>query len=181
MFELLAIGTVGFWIILSIAMIIIFISLEFEEWGGTRATWTIIILCVLLYFFGADEIFKNVWYTLKENPSRVFSITGIYVGVGTIWSFVKWYFFLLNKRDEIKESLERNPNMFIQIPEAKNYKGRIISWMCYWPFSGIWTLINDPVKRFFQWVYGRFNNLYQLMSDNMFKDIKSQIENNKNN
>jgi hypothetical protein len=132
-----------------------------------------VMLGGLLYFFGGRDVLINIWEQLTTNTGVILSYVGIYISIGIVWSFVKWYFFLLKKRDRLKELLVYSPDMRISIPSAAEYKGRIISWMTYWPFSGVWTIINDPIKRLFKYIYGRFNNLYQAMSNNMFSELKN--------
>ncbi len=56
-------------------------------------------------------------------------------------------------------------------PLARRYKGRITAWMTYWPWSALWTLINDPVRRFFCWVYEQLSGVLQAISDRAFQDI----------
>lgn len=175
MFELLTIGTIWFWILISIAAIFIFISLEYDDWGGSGATTTMLISGLLLWFFGGRSIFISIWDMLTNHTGEFFAYVSCYIFIGVIWSFVKWYFYLLNTKESIQYNLKHSSN-YIRIPKASEHKGAIISWMCYWPFSGIWTLINDPVKRFFKWVYSRFENVYQKMSDKMFADIKDQLK-----
>ncbi len=59
---------------------------------------------------------------------------------------------------------------FVKPLVAKN-KGRIVSWMTYWPWSGLWTLVNDPVRRFFSWAYRNVSGTLQRMSDRAFDGI----------
>ena len=179
MFELLVLGTVGFWITLTLATIFIFISLESDEWGGTGATSTVIVLVVLFWFFGGKDIFIDTGNFLIENTGVFFLFFISYIIIGLIWSFVKWYFYLLNTKEKIQKSLKNNDFSIPKIPEVKNNKGRIISWITYWPFSSLWTIINDPIKRAINFMYSKFEKLYQKMSDNMFSDIKEEIKNKK--
>ena len=44
--------------------------------------------------------------------------------------------------------------------------------MLYWPLSGLWTLINDPVKRTFRWIFGRLSSYYDKMTNNRKVAIK---------
>lgn len=41
-----------------------------------------------------------------------------------------------------------------------NYKSAITSWIIYWPLSGLWFLINDPIKRFANYLYSQFKHIY---------------------
>jgi len=61
-------------------------------------------------------------------------------------------------------------------PLVSRNKGRIVAWMTYWPWSGLWTLINDPVRRTFRFLYRRISTTLQRMSDKMFADIESELE-----
>lgn len=168
MFELLVFGTVGFWIAASIATIFILISLE-GDYGGSGATITMIFFGVLYFFFGGREVFGSLWDTFMNHPVTLFTYSIVYTAIGLSWSFAKWYFYLLNAKEKLKG---KSTIYAYDIPKTSSHKGDIIAWMTYWPFSSLWTLINDPVKRFFKFMYSRFENLYQKMSDKMFTDIK---------
>lgn len=60
-------------------------------------------------------------------------------------------------------------------PKTSENKLRIIFWMSYWPFSGIWTLINDPITRFYNFLYRRLGAAFDKMSDHMFKQLKDDL------
>ena len=55
-------------------------------------------------------------------------------------------------------------------PRAVNNKSRIVSWMSLWPCSVIGTVLNDPVRRLFTFIFNWFKGLYQKMSDAIFRD-----------
>lgn len=59
----------------------------------------------------------------------------------------------------------------IKKPMVNENKARITSWMTYWPWSALWTLINDPIRRFYRWAYTQLRGLLQDMSDKAFKDL----------
>ena len=137
----------------------------------------------------------------------------VYVAVGIVWSFVKWFSFLIMARDRYREwksqflfnqGLDPNGQLpedkqkefrdFIHMrrncsyrdivynnvyagkrPQASENKGRIVSWMSLWPCSVIGTLLNDPVRRLFNYLFNSFKALYQRMSDRVFaKDVELQ-------
>src|SRR5262249_48149703 len=35
-------------------------------------------------------------------------------------------------------------------PKVRDHKADVLTWMAFWPWSLLWTLLNDPVRRFFQ-------------------------------
>lgn len=61
-------------------------------------------------------------------------------------------------------------------PSASRNTGRILSWMTYWPLSGLWTLINDPIRRIFRWLYRRISTTLVRMADKVFADIDADME-----
>jgi hypothetical protein len=130
-----------------------------------------------------------------------------YVGVGIVWSFVKWFSFLISYRDkyreyksqflankklddeghvpmELREDFTRflsnrcdynHRSVFANLslgerPKAADNKRRIVAWMSLWPCSVIGTLLNDPVRKLFNFLFNYFKSLYQKMSDAVFKN-----------
>ena len=77
---------------------------------------------------------------------------------------------------EIKEAWQKHVRDYWEItkPMASRCKGKIVAWMTYWPWSALWTLINDPVRRFFSWAYGQLSGMLQGISDRAFKDIEME-------
>jgi hypothetical protein len=59
-------------------------------------------------------------------------------------------------------------NLLTAKPRAAKNKSRIVSWMYLWPFSVIGTLLNDPVKRLFKFLFNSLKELYQKMADRVF-------------
>lgn len=58
-------------------------------------------------------------------------------------------------------------------PKASKNKSRITAWACYWPFSFIGTLLNDPVRRLFNFLFNQFKALYQHLADYVLrKDVE---------
>jgi len=54
-------------------------------------------------------------------------------------------------------------------PKARDHKGQILGWMTYWPWSLAWTLLDDPVKRAFKWIFHQIQGLLQQIADSAFK------------
>jgi hypothetical protein len=60
-------------------------------------------------------------------------------------------------------------------PRASKNKSRITAWACYWPFSFVGTLLNDPVRRLFNFLFNQFKAQYQRLSDYVLrKDTELQ-------
>lgn len=220
MTTLFAIGTLWFWLLLVAAFICILWALEDDEYPGTKATVVTLVTLGLIYFLGGRSALNDLFSFVAHNPLVILMVFVVYLIAGTVWSVVKWYFFVLNARDkyrdriaEIKEEFDNNIdriNKYItkvesgeekvkdrdavilkyrdeiknrtnsntediarakrqNMPSAKDNKSRILTWMFYWPFSGIWTIINDPVRRAFQWIYKRLEGVYQKITVSAFE------------
>jgi hypothetical protein len=171
-------GTLWFWLLITITGGLILYILESALWdseddsgGGLRVTLVLIGAGLLYYFFGSKEDIISIFTYIKENPSFVLSLFAGYLFIGVIWSIAKWYFFLLNKKEYYLRS--NIPFHRVTAPKANKNKARIMSWMMYWPFSGLWTLINEPIKKAFQLIYRNIEGLFDRMSDKIFnKDIQ---------
>jgi|GEM_PF-3720407 len=60
----------------------------------------------------------------------------------------------------------------VQRPLAKKNKGRITTWIIYWPFSFIWSLLNDLIKSLIRQLVTTFQKFYQAISDKAFKGLE---------
>jgi len=49
-------------------------------------------------------------------------------------------------------------------PLGLEHKAQIVSWIGYWPLSLIGTLLNDPFRRFFEWIYESVSGLYDKIT-----------------
>ena len=56
-------------------------------------------------------------------------------------------------------------------PRVRDNKRRILTWMAYWPWSMFWTVLNDPVKRLFKYIYAKMKAVYQKIVDRVFKGV----------
>lgn len=141
------------------------------EWFGW-STATLIGSVIAAHYF---HIFDILGYA-KGHILNSLGYAGIYVVIGVTWSFAKWFFFLRNERDRIREYNKNEkitPYTGINIPQASKNKSKIIAWMAYWPFSFIGTLLNDPIRKLFNSIFNEFKELYQKMANSIFaEDIK---------
>ena len=173
--EFLAFGTLWFWALVGLFAFILFVRIAYDDLDSDDSfmSWYFIPFFGLLYFFGGETL-GNSWEWIKINYSMIINYTIIYYVTGLVWSFVKWYFYLLKIRDTHKRDLANgfhNRTISEREISASYNKGKLLSWIGYWPISAVWTLINDPFMRLARWVQERFNGIYTLMSKQMFKDM----------
>lgn len=183
--------------ILFVLFVIECLLTEVEHWGWATAT--------LIGSVVAAQVFHvaDVWGYITHNGVQTLLLVLGYLVAGVVWSFIKWFSFLMKFRDEyrsIKASwLEKNGipqdqaltieqaehlrryladrwthtfygNSFAEKPKAAKNKRRITAWMSFWPFSLAGTLINDPIRRLFTWLFNTLKAGYQKVSDHVFRN-----------
>ncbi len=90
-------GGMAFWVI-SILIGIAFIwCIEFDRSGSA------VLMILATYFFLWGGVGINPAIFAWNNPMTTFIYIGGYFLGGTVWSIVKWYFYLLRRRDEAKK------------------------------------------------------------------------------
>lgn len=64
------------------------------------------------------------------------------------------------------------------IPKANTKKSLIVSWISYWPMSLGATLLNNPFRRFFEWIYSLIAGIYDKMGKAEEKKMMDGLEKN---
>lgn len=55
------------------------------------------------------------------------------------------------------------------IPDITKNKAAFIRWMTYWPLNALFTLLNDPVRCLFEWIYEVAGKKMQAVADHVFR------------
>lgn len=175
--------------LIAVFLIILFleVSLEKDEDSGGGWQSTIVVAGFLIaYWFldGSDNIRNAFSYVINNVVTVILYVLG-YIAIGGIWSIVRWYFFLSFKSnkalDKINtmDSYSNSYSKAFTIPTASENKYRIMTWMVYWPFSAVWTLINQPVRNTFRFVYIKLEGVYNSISNRMFADVQAKFDKKK--
>lgn len=177
-FMLITVGSVFFWVLAVIELILLTWFVE-EEWAGA-AFFSVLIFIVAIHLFGDASLPGYV----KANYQTFFTWALIYLGAGIAWSLAKFYFYTSKLKRKIEEFKPGYKRLVADFNEAKdmgrdprpprswedyvkdklsyedqkslqfgNYSSRIIFWLAYWPVSMFWTILNDPIRRMATWVY----------------------------
>jgi hypothetical protein len=188
-------GSLPFWIVLVLFNLLLIGLVETEKPGW--ATTATVLLVGMFWFFG-DPAFGAA---ITANPLNIGLYLLAYVGIGLVWSFVKWYFYVQECRDQyladreqflqdrritlnelilddaLKAEFKRwLPSSRYEIqPKASNNKGRITLWATYWPWSFLWSFVDDIVKNTFNWLFVRFQGLFQAISNRIWGDAKELL------
>lgn len=183
MIEFFAAFGLLFWVGCAATLIAVAISVEYEN--GPVATLCLAIgaaaVCLLTKF--------NPWSWVVTHQMLVAQIVGAYFLIGAFWGIARYWFFLKGVQQALQEFKENrkisgqlsdgersdfiSSQRYVRTlpPRVSDSRDRILVWMTYWPLSMPWTLINEPVKRFFRYVYFTIAAKLQAMSDRMFTDI----------
>ena len=177
MFEFLLFGSmVWFWILFGVWSIVLMVSVEFD--APFWATGTTVLFLGVFGFFGVLPNGLGVLPFLAANPYYIALGAACFFVVGTVWAVVKWWFFVHSEAAKRREEISRNgskKNLYgatVKKPIAKNNKSRIITWMCFWPFSLVWTIVDDPIRKIFEAIFSQIKVGLQKISDKAFEGLE---------
>lgn len=185
MFEFLLFGSmVWFWILFGVWSLALFISVEMD--GPIYAAGITLAFFGLFAIWGVLPGGGSLLALLAAQPHLiVFGCVAFFV-LGTVWAVVKWWFFVRDLADKRREQIAKadllggapgkNIKVFglITKPVVRDHKSRIMTWMCFWPFSMVWTLINDPIRRIFKAIYSRIKGMLQRIADRAFEGLEPE-------
>lgn len=190
-FVLGLLGSMLFWVGLVLSYLVYYAVKEDEFWPPLIG---VIVGFAVLHFFSSVPVLTYV----KANYVQILTYGAYYMGIGIIWSFVKWYLFLIKKKKEYttlrsdflrKNKLSSLANMPEEVgaawgrelryknfpPKASDNKSRITTWMVYWAFSMLGTFLGDFLTQFFDTIYRMFGNLYDRMTNLVWKDMGDEF------
>jgi hypothetical protein len=244
--------------IVLIALAVIYVGacflVELEFFG-----WATVVLIATVVGVQSLHVFDILAYVAANALTSALYAVG-YVAIGVVWSFVKWFSFLMKYRDKFRELKQKFLNLnkfplnstspddrdvpyairgafekYLNIhltadrnisandlniakgklwieflddsktpnnqtipttlkdafevylreqhsygdyaalrdgkkPVATDNKAKITAWMAFWPCSVISTLLNDPIRRLFRYLFNLLKSLYQKMADAVFSD-----------
>jgi len=174
---------VWFWI-LTVAIILL-IVLEVAKERAFLTGFTIVMYLMVIHLFGDASLFS----TIGKHPALVYAgVPGFFLA-GAFWALAKWWFFVKRKALEFRQRrmkyLERRgvvgatldtpmPKEMVESfgtvpvkPLAHKNKGKIITWMVYWPFSMVWTLLEEPWRL----IYEALSRIFQKVADKVWGDL----------
>lgn len=188
-FEFFVLFGMWWWILVGLFVMADIYFLERDN--GFAATSSFVAFVVTIFFFGD----WNPFPTMMADPLWALTLVLGYFAFGAGWALAKWYFHGLNVRDEYRNVKARffkqNGIAGDKIPQKlvaqwentfeRNFprgappnwmenKASILMWMSHWPFSFVWTVLNDPIRRIFMFIYSRLGSLMQRITDRQFKD-----------
>lgn len=191
--PLILAGGMAFWLMSFVASCILIAFINYDK-GWFAGIWSIVTVVCLSWVTSFDLI---GW--VIGNPWTLASYVAFYFVAGAVWAVIKWWFYL-NKRKGEAQALkqifltrQKLPDNTIPVemkdkfreyvadsyeyhdrdypPQASRHKSDWMFWASYWPFSFVWTMLDEPIKKAWLFIYNKLGNMMQRMSDTMFKDI----------
>jgi hypothetical protein len=166
MISIFLFGTFWFWLLAIITVICIVASVEADE----ANSWGIITLLAAgaIFYFGGNAIaFMDFINYAAQHPIVIVLGFFAYLILGTAYSFLKWYLRLTHLKMLYKNDYRFYKSKF----EVSSNKQRILNWMIYWPFSGIWTLIDEPITKGFKRIFLALENQYEKITKTVTAEL----------
>lgn len=67
----------------------------------------------------------------------------------------------------------------LKAPRIRDYKGKVVGWICFWVFSVVGTVFHDLARRISLWIYNRISGMLQWMSNKVVGDIPEPVSDEK--
>lgn len=197
---MLAVGGVLFWILVSVMAIVLFIVVANEKpgwatvsvvatlallaWLGNFNLWTVIThqpWWALVFFaayvvLGVDWSFWKWWFFVTDKKEKFVELRAEYEKMAKdgpkaeTGGFRSTHDYFINRLNDLRCGMELNKK-----PRARDNKARILTWTIYWPWSFVWTIIDDPLKKFFKYIYKKLQAVYQKISDRIYAGVDETI------
>ncbi len=200
-YELLAVGSFWFmfWFLILPSCILMYLLEDDKEAHFVPSLLTVFVCLITLHLLSSFNITTLIQSHWKFFIIFIFS----YLCIGPAWGIFKWKLYIEKQHNKYLEFKRKfitkcgiktndTPDQYKEkflrefqyefdyksiIPQVDKNKERIITWMTFWPWSALWTLINDPIRAFYNYVYGRIADVLQKMVSKRFADVTKDFEN----
>lgn len=167
------------------ALAIVILTVEVALDATIFSSCTLAVVTLGAWWLGYLDL---MW--MRENWKLCLAIVAAYPLLGAIWSVVKWWFFLHDQAASMQDRIDRiqqqNSDDPVRLsrqltslqqegdwpPRVGNHKSRIMKWICWWPFSFIGTMFNNPIRWVCEGIYNNMIGLLQGMSNRIWARIK---------
>lgn len=199
MIALFSFGAVGFWILSFVAFVLLMLFVQFEKF--LFAIITLGAALSLMFFLGNSGVGIVEWVT--ANPLKITLAAVGYILAGTGWSLGKWFLFVVDRKEKLVEfrsqwefhhpdadfkrhfnssqtNYVRNEGYLTTkqaygIPEPRDHKGRILGWMCWWPWSLLNAVLFDFFRRAFNRIYNSLTGVFRGIAKRVYGDVLNDI------
>lgn len=163
--EFFALGTLGFWLLLTVVSIAFIACVENDHYTFP----TIVALILAIVYWKPISNFSISW--------KAFAIALVaYVVIGVVWSIFRWVRYVKEETDEYKKDpTEYTLSSLKNNLKVTNNKSRITGWIAYWPWSLLWNITGD----FFKMLSENLQGVYQKIADRALAGVPPVAEKKK--
>lgn len=162
-----ALGGIWFWMLLFVAFCTIVGLIENEYDFG--ADFVFMAVLAILYFAGCREAINGLLNWIGQHPLLSIGYFISYFVAGTAYSILKWYLYLTDTKQRI---VEKGKRFYKDNFSLSRNKKRITHWMIYWPISGMWTLISNPIVKIFNRIFYKISFIYENLSNRIMGSLE---------
>lgn len=162
-----------FLIITLVAILLLIGFNEYEHEGNLGASTIILIVYAIL--IGGGNYGGWISFTLPIISWSALLVGGtIYLVVGLIWSFYKWFRLYKTKMNQYnhQKSLQNNPTLDRYIPKLEENKSSITTWVLFWPFSVMRYVLSDVIFKFTTFITECFESVYNKIGNYVLNQHK---------
>ena len=135
-------------------------------------------------FVSVPWAFTKWWMFVRDNSGRYDEILGEFLEQPAYreWSKdpngftadqkVTWKLYF-DQHSRMDDWYEYNRVEFD--PSPRTHKADIMTWMMFWPWSLLWTLLNDPIRKFFRHCYYYMVSWLESIRDYYWKDKRGHM------
>lgn len=157
--------------------------------GAWEAYWLTAVALIGAFSF-SNLTFGGTWAFIVANSGIVVGCGLLFLIIGVLWSFFKWYRFVKEAARKARERLqweidqyqsgcgytypvntEEGRQQFLNNakPWVSRYKARIAGWIVFWPLSMLWTVLTELLRDVFERIVEFFRGYYQRIVDKAFQ------------
>jgi hypothetical protein len=202
--TLFVFGSVGFWILLAAVSCLFICLLEYRK-GGWATVALIATLVLLYWLGNLRFAWVIHHPLQTAGYFVAYLVLGTGWAIFKWWRFVRnlahgcrdlLMDFLRhhaivektvpeNLKDEWKEWVSKEPRYHklnlqtnengVVPPHPNDHKEEIYLWMAFWPWSVLWFILDEPIRKIFRTIYRRIREYLVAISQREFKDVKTDF------
>jgi hypothetical protein len=127
----------------------------------------VILLSYAFLYTHAIALALAIWH----HPLLSLAYGAGYFLSGALWSVIKWYFEETARVRTRRLEWELAPRGTWEQYRDKyrttvsGYRTEFMAWVAFWPFSLVYTLLNDPFRRLCRRIVDELTGVYQRITD----------------
>lgn len=200
--DLIVVGTFWFWALVIAVCIAMVILVEIEKAGFA---FLVLLATLGIFQFASDfNVLEYVWHHPLNLFMGIvaYAIVGVLWSLVKFrwymfikrerYDILKHNFMILKDQpegtavipDELKADwatylTEKGPYYdrfyYLRSTDVTENQGRIVSWIAYWPFSFIFTILNDPLRKIGNAIFQTLKSTYISIAKSAFKGVEDDF------